>query len=76
MSKSVAKSRVVKVDAATRKTPLPSGADELFLKDKDLIGFGLRIRASGGRYVRSGRIKGTSIRRMITHDDATSLPAT
>lgn len=76
MSKSVTISRTVKIGASSRKTPLPAGADELFLRDKDLVGFGLRIRPAGSKYVMSGRVKGAGTRRTVTIADAVAMPAT
>jgi integrase len=68
--------RTVRIGVNSRHTALPPGKTELLLRDKDLTGFSLRIRKSSARYVMTGRIAGTSLRRTITIGDANSLTAT
>jgi integrase len=67
--------RTAKIGASTRNTSMPEGAKELVVRDKDLTGFAIRIRKDSIRYVMSGRIAGTTIRRTITIGDGEAMSA-
>jgi len=65
-----------KITANSRKTKLPQGCENLAIRDTDLTGFSLRIRATASTYIYNGRVKGSDIRRQIVIGDATSMTAT
>jgi hypothetical protein len=67
--------KTAKIGASTRATSLPDGTAELLIKDKDLTGFAIRIRPGSARYIMTGRVAGSVLRRKVTIGDADSMTA-
>lgn len=66
--------RRAKLSNTTAKTALPSGVDDLVVKDTLLTGFQLRVRKASRRWLFSGKVKGGP-RRTVTIGDCAAMTA-
>lgn len=65
--------QTAKISQTHAKMKLPMGTTEVIIRDSDIAGFHLRIRATSRRYLYAGRVSGTKTRRTITLGDAATI---